>query len=231
MLRNYDSIVDMVADPSEAPVNLNDLVPQHPFRLLIIGPSGCGKTNVALNLLCEHLYFDRLYVYAKCAFTEPKYDFIRGFVAAIEKKAKGAKIGKFSNTLTDLVPVDDLDASLQNLIIIDDMTTETSSKAHQVLEDHFTRGRKSNCSYIYIGHSYYHVPKIMRLNTTDIVLFKIDNQKEVRAIGDTHAGRIPFETFMRLYHQIGPFQFLYLDLRARDLPLFIRRGFDEVSLS
>ena len=51
------------------------LIPDHPYRILIIGGSGSGKTNKLLNLIREQdndELIDKIYLYAK-DLNEPKY--------------------------------------------------------------------------------------------------------------------------------------------------------------
>ena len=52
------------------------LLPDHPYRILIIGGSGSGKTNVLLNLI-KHQQPDieKIYLYIKDSF-ESKYQLL-----------------------------------------------------------------------------------------------------------------------------------------------------------
>ena len=50
------------------------LIPDHPYRILIIGGSGSRKTNAMLNSINEQDDVDKIYLYAK-DLRETKYDF------------------------------------------------------------------------------------------------------------------------------------------------------------
>ena len=47
------------------------IIPDHPYRILIIGGSGSGKTNTLLNLINEQNDIDKIYLYAR-DLNEPK---------------------------------------------------------------------------------------------------------------------------------------------------------------
>ena len=51
------------------------VIPDHPYRILIIDGSGSRKTNVLLNLISQQDGIDKIYLYAK-DLSEPKYEFL-----------------------------------------------------------------------------------------------------------------------------------------------------------
>ena len=50
------------------------IIPDHPYRSLIIDDSGSRKTNTLLNLIEEQDYIDKIYLYSK-DLSKPKYGF------------------------------------------------------------------------------------------------------------------------------------------------------------
>ena len=50
-------------------------IPDCPYRILIKGGSGSGKTNALLNLIHNHPYIDKIYLYAKDPY-EDKYQYL-----------------------------------------------------------------------------------------------------------------------------------------------------------
>ena len=50
------------------------IIPDRPYRILVIGGSGSGETNALLNLIKEQ-DIDKVYLYAK-DLSEPKYQFL-----------------------------------------------------------------------------------------------------------------------------------------------------------
>ena len=57
--------------------------------------------------------------------------------------------------LDDVVSLNDVEEAIQNLIIFDDTIV---GKNHERVKDLFIRGRKRNCSIIFIFQSYYVIP-------------------------------------------------------------------------
>src|SRR5688572_6513940 len=124
------------------------------------------------------MYYNRLYVYAPTVHEEDKYLWLQDYVKTLEHKVnkklgQDLTIGTFSDDLKDLIDVDQIDENFQNIIVFDDLTAKTEAEQKKIKE-HFIRGRKKNCSYIYIGHGYSEVPSLMRKSTTDLILFPPD---------------------------------------------------------
>ena len=49
------------------------IIPDHPYRIIIIGGSGSGKTNALINLINEENDIDKIYLYSR-DLSEPKYE-------------------------------------------------------------------------------------------------------------------------------------------------------------
>lgn len=237
-IKNYDNVIDV--DHDEV-ININPFAPRHPFRLLIIGPSGHGKTNLLLNLLTEYIYYDKIYLYAKTADTEDKYLWLKNYLEEATNIANQKAceciisptpqqiIKAWSENLDDLITVDDLDESYQNLIVFDDMTLENRAN-HRKISEHFIRGRKKNCSYIYIGHSFFLLPKVIRINISDVILFPPDNKREIQELAKTYATRISFQKFQEILNEASSsgHNFIFIDTRSKDIRMWIRLGFDQL---
>src|SRR4051794_18957362 len=115
---NMDSICDQFVDKKKHK-NINELAPQHPFRLLIIGPSGAGKTNIVMNLVIKYLCFDKIYIFAK-DLQEEKYLMMIALFQNLEKEYQKInetddKLVKFSDDLNS-VDIDSFDGNKQNLV-------------------------------------------------------------------------------------------------------------------
>jgi len=185
-------------------------VPSWPFRLLICGASGTGKTNILVNLILQYLTYDKLYVYAK-DLCEGKYSFLQDLFKTFPEEAL------FSEA-NDIVSVDELDSSKQNLIIFDDHLTQ---KHQSNIIDLFIRGRKKNASLIYLTQSYYGTPKSIRLQCDYIILMKSFNQREMNTILKEHTLNIK-----KKYDEAvkDPYSFFLIDLRKNEF----RKNFDRV---
>ena len=64
------------------------------------------------------------------------------------------------------------------MIIFDDMIVDILShkKLNPIVTELFIRGRKLNISVVLVTHSYFAVPKDIRLNSTHYFITKISNK-------------------------------------------------------
>ena len=238
------------------------LAPEHPFRMVIAGPSGAGKTNIVMHIINKLIIADHLYIYAK-KLDEPLYRELIDRYEAMEEQLKEdakdrlAKEGMvpdlqaldhdyslitYSSNIADVISPDELDEDKQNLIIIDDMITE-SKLSHKVIEDLYIRGRKNNASIIYLSQNYHQTPANIRKNANYVALVKIDNKREINELQKDHASRVTKDEFQDLYHQIMDknseeyattghhgMHFMLIDKNTEHKPLHIRMDFDHIMI-
>ena len=132
------------------------IIPDYPYRILIIRGSGPGKTNVLLNLIENQPNIDKIYLYAKDLY-EAKYQYLIN-------KREGAGIGysndpkafiEYSSDMHDVYKnIDEysLDKDNKNLIAFDDMIADmiNNKKLNSTVTELFIRGRKLNISLVFI---------------------------------------------------------------------------------
>ena len=146
------------------------MLPDHPYRILIIGGSGSGKTNALLTLINKQNDIDKIYLYAR-DLNEPKYKMLI-------KKHKDARIKHLnepnafiecSNTMDDIYEnIHDYNLSRKRkILIIFDMIADimTNTKFQAITKEMFIRCRKLNISLVFITQYYFSVPKDVRLNS------------------------------------------------------------------
>ena len=75
------------------------------------------------------------------------------------------------------------------LIVFDDMVADMKSnkKLSPIVTELFLRGRKLNISLLFISHSYFKVPKTIRLNATHYFIMKIPKKRELQQIVSNHS--------------------------------------------
>ena len=85
----------------------------------------------------------------------------------------------------------------KKLIVPDEMIADmiTNKKLQAIIEELFIRCRKLNTSLVFITQSFFRVPKDVRLNSTDYLIIKIDNKKELQNIGINHSVDIDYKDF------------------------------------
>ena len=223
---NLESLIP----PSDLKFEQNDPnLPQHPFRLGVFGPSSSGKTYVLFDLLLQgRIYFDKLYLYVADP-REKKWSFLINFYNDLAKES-GLDVETFltiSDDPDDIIAVDDLDRTKQNLVIFDDFVIYRKAMKG-VISEHFLRGRKMNTSYCFLSQSYYDVPKLVRNNMKEFVLFGFPQKRENSAICSEMSVTCDFDEFKSMYKEATSQDhgWLYVDRSTKDPRKAIRFKFD-----
>ena len=88
-----------------------------------------------------------------------------------------------------------------------------NKKLNSTVTELFIRGRKLNISLVFITHSYFKVPKDVRLNTTHFFIMKIPNKRELQQIAINHSSDINTKDFIEIYRKCTykPYSFLVID--------------------
>lgn len=138
-----------------------------PFRMCVVAPSGSGKTNFVLNLI-------RVFSQGKGTFQditivtrnkdEPLYNWLVG-------QSDGIKIHEGMHNNPKL---DDYDKKSNHLLIWDDLVL---SKNLDSVCEYYIRARKKNVSLMFLSQSYVDIPKMIRKNSTYLVLFDLGGSK------------------------------------------------------
>ena len=89
------------------------------------------------------------------------------------------------------------------LIVFDDMIADmiNNKKLSAIVTELFIRGRKLNISLVFIGQSYFKVPKDVRLNTTHFLIMKIPNKIELQQIALNNSSDIDLKDFIKIYEK------------------------------
>ena len=158
----------------------------NPYRTLIIEGSGSGKPNVLLNLIDNQPDINEMYLYEKDPY-EAKYQYlinIREKVGTNHFEDPKAFI-EYSNDMHNVyknINEYNLDKERKILTVFEDMIADmiNNKKLDSLVTELFIRGRKLNISIVFITHSYFKVPKDVRLNTTHFVIAKIPDKRELQ---------------------------------------------------
>ena len=120
----------------------------------------------------------------------------------------------------------------KKIIVFDDMIADimTNRRFQAIIKELFIRCRKLNISLVFITQSYFSVPKDVRLNSTQYLIMKISNKRELQNIAINHSADIDYKDFMKIYRECTkePFNFLTIDttLPASDPLRFRKNLFD-----
>ena len=163
---------------------------------MIIGGSGSGKTNPLLNLISQQDDTNKMYLYTK-DLSEPKYQSLIGKCenAGIKYSNDLKAFIECSNTMYDVYEnIDDYNLTRERkiLIVFDSMIAAvmTNKKFQAIIKELFIRCRKLSISLAFITQSYFSVPKDVRLNSTQYLIMKINNKRELHNIAITHCADI-----------------------------------------
>ena len=87
------------------------------------------------------------------------------------------------------------------LIVFDDMITDimTDKKFQAIIEELFIRCRKLNISLVFITQSYFSFQKEVRLNSTNYLIMKTHNKRELQNIATNHSADIDYKIFVKIY--------------------------------
>ena len=204
-------------------LNPNKLMPQHPFRLCICGASNSGKTNTLMNIIELSENFQKIYLYAK-KLDESLYQYL---IDTWEKRGEklGMSLIQYSNNLDDLISVDSVDESIQNLIVLDDFVCE---KNLEKVSEFFIRSRKSNCSVIFISQSYFGIPTQVRINSDYFIFTRNLKGNELIQVAKDQSGMLSIDEFKKLYRSATKdgYDFFMIDLKHKDDKYRFRKNFD-----
>lgn len=199
---NYDFFQD------RNPVKSNNSFLPSNLRCLIIGPANCGKTNLLFNFILDWVDFEKLYVYSK-TLCQPKYQTLQSLFSQIELELN-KQISYFHNSQTDLIPPEELDSTVKNLVVFDDVLLDRQNN----IERYFAQGRHSNADVIYCSQSYTRIPKqVIRDNVNLLILFPQD-ELNLKHVYENHAwSDMNFDEFKSMCRRCWekPFSFLTID--------------------
>jgi hypothetical protein len=107
----------------------------------------------------------------------------------------------------------------QILIIVDDFADEANFTRHsKLLHGLFTRGRHSFISSIVATQKFRAINNIIRVNATELVVFRLRNQGELDAFIEEVSAVADKKTLLEMYHIATeePYSFLYVKLTSKD---------------
>ena len=89
----------------------------------------------------------------------------------------------------------------------------SNKKFQAIIKQLFTRCRKLNISLVFNTQSYFSVPKGVRLNSTQYLIMKINNNRELQNISFNNSADIDYKDFVKIYRECTkkPYSFLTID--------------------
>ena len=202
---NFD---DLIPDELKIhPKNIHKHMPQHPALCVLSAGSGRGKTNLLLNILIKGMIFDKVYIFIRDE-SEDSYKYLKSLYKkmikemdkTLNRKHKLEDYFILTNDLGKIPKLEDLDKTIQNAVIFDDLISADASVQNKI-KILFEAGRKRSASLFYLTQSYFAVPKGVRLNANFCAVWSV-NRRETRLLADTYACDMSYDEFHNILSEI-----------------------------
>lgn len=204
-------------------------LPQIPFFVGVIGPRHSGKSVLLYNLLSDYPGS-----YGRCF---KKNNII--FYSLTKDKDETMKHLKLTNTYGPPTDVGWLVNEVQSqqhsysesgtmtgvLLVFDD-ATQLKSAWGPIKELGFT-GRHDHIHLIYVAHKMSSIPRDIRTQTQQWILFKPHEESEREWVLRMFTGVQTWEIFSSAFYRVWntPFQFIYIDFEEKEMERMYRQGF------
>ena len=103
------------------------------------------------------------------------------------------------------------------LIFFDDMIAdiEYNKNFERIIKELFYRAPKINISIVFITQPYFRALKDARLNSTQYIIMRINNKKELKRIAEEKSGHLDYKDFFKMYNYCTeePYSFMTIDAR------------------
>ena len=208
-------------------------VPELPLRMVCLGPSGSGKTVFMVSLMLD-IYpkaWERIYVFSPTVHLDSTWNKIKEFSRDVLRvpdeeetffdtwdEAAVQSILKRQHDITKMSKDRKMKRLYGCLVVCDDFADDPrvvrSSKA---IHELFTRGRHAQISTIVSVQKYRVLNPIIRVNATDLVVFRLRSLHELDAVIDENSALYGKENTKELYDYAtkDPYSFLWINARAK----------------
>lgn len=223
------------------------IVPQVPFRSIILGPSGSGKTVLLQNMILD-IYkncFSRIYIFSPSIEVDLTWQPVKQY---IEKEMKVQhteeepiyfdhynpedliKIINTQHKVIDYQKKHGHKKLFSILIIVDDFADDVNFARHsKLLWSLYTRGRHNSISTITATQKFASIAPIIRVNATELFCYRLRNYKDLETLVDEVSAITDKKTILQIYNMATsePFSFLYINLRSKDKNNIFHIRFDK----
>ena len=212
------------------------MVPQVPFRSIVLGPSGSGKTILLQNMILD-IYrdcFSRIYIFSPSIEVDSTWLPVKQY---IEKDMN------VQNTKEEPIYFDHYDPQNLNniidtqhkvidymkkhkhktlysiLVIVDDFADDPSFSRHsKILHALYTRGRHNSISTITATQKFTAISPIIRVNATELFIYRLRNYRDLETFIEEVSAVVDKKTLLEIYNMATsePYSFLYVNLRAKN---------------
>jgi hypothetical protein len=208
-------------------------VPEVPFRSVIVAPSGTGKTVLLTNLITEvypvKKIFERYYIFSHSVNLDDAWQPVRRAFRDADLDPNQYMFDEFSNDhLEEILDTQrkviehqkgKKDSRLFSIcIVLDDLLDDHQAlRGSKALEMLFIRGRHLQVSCLCSVQKYRAVAPVLRINSSDDIVFKIRNKMDLDAILEEFSALAPKKSIEAVYRAAvdQPYGFLWINKRAK----------------
>lgn len=207
-----------------------------PTRAICLSPSGGGKTVLLTNLILN-VYrncFSRVYIISHSIFVDPVWESVRKYLRDVLKQDESSEEylfdhyeeDKLQNIMTTQhkliqhMKSNKMKKLFQICIILDDMIDDKKLCRNSRLLDQLYIRSRHDCISVITSVQYYHsIAPVIRVNATQLYVFKLRNQKDLDSIIEGLSALADKDTILQLYKTAtsDPHSFLYIDLVSPDI--------------
>jgi GTPase SAR1 family protein len=213
MTNKFDSIKPLVKE-QEIEWSYNT-IPKPEFRICVVAPSNTGKSVLISNIISSNNFPYRAYFGQNIFIFSPTFNL--GSMPGMDNIKKHNIFDSFDveilnniiNEQKNLIETYGKKKSAPILIILDDIVGELDSRRKEALKKCYFGLRHFNGSIILLSQQYKSIPKSVRINCSDTILFEVPNEIELKDITDEQ--NIPKDTFINIYEfaiHVQPYSFL-----------------------
>jgi hypothetical protein len=202
--------------------NIPSPLPQPAFTLLMVAPTCSGKSVLLCNMLKNVLFgyhnvFEQIYYISPTVMLD---DTLKSIAKddEIVKIHDVEELEMVDHILSDIVKEQkkkDEDERKNILVVLDDMISYFSN--HSVLNNLPALSRHYKISFIVLTQVYSALPSRFRKNTTHLIVFKLYNKKDLKAVEDEIGSNYP--NFIEEYNEATKekYNFLYLNNTNKEI--------------
>jgi len=208
-----------------------------PVRSIILGPSSAGKGVLLQNMILD-IYrdcFERIYIFSPSINVDHTWLPVKKYISEKINKSDDEpefyydtydpeSLQKIIDTQKQIVEYQkkqkDTKYIFQILIIVDDHADDPAfSRNSKLLHSLFTRGRHSGISTIVSTQKFAAIHPIIRVNATELIVFRLRNYQDTSLFLDELGGLIDKKTLTKIYGLATsePYSFLYVKLNSKSL--------------
>jgi len=229
--------------PKIAPIKMKEyevkqsrynVVSKLPFRSIALGPSNSGKTVLIQNMILD-IYkdcFSRIYIFSPSIDVDfqtwqPVKDYINKNITNNDDEEyyfnnfNEDALSNIINTQRKIIEYQkkhNHKKLFSILIVIDDFADNFQVSHHPLINGLFTKSRHSQISVIVGSQKFRALSNIIRVNASNLYVFKIRNYSDLQAFIDEVAAIAPKDVILQMYNLATdePYSFLTVNLTSKD---------------